>query len=220
MSLGRARRPDAARGREQRSTSSWAWHTEDVSTVADTDVARLRGPELDRPRPGDRATVAGATRFPPAVTRVVIEPGGAFGRGDHPTRSSPPVCGRRALERVSPPRDVPVSVLDVGCGTGVLSIVAALSGAAWVRRPVDIAADAVEAAEMNARLNGVADRIHGRRHAAQHHRGRASTSSWPTSWRQRSSRRRPTCHRLTAERRPARSSAESSPTPTITCSMH
>jgi ribosomal protein L11 methyltransferase len=84
-----------------------------------------------------------------------IEPGAAFGLGDHPTTD----LSLRALSSLMPclqPR--PVAVLDVGCGTGVLAIAAALLGASRVRA-VDVAASAVEATTDNAVRNGVLDRI-------------------------------------------------------------
>ena len=92
------------------------------------------------------------------VTRVVIEPAGAFGLGDHPTSQLSARALRTELRRLVGRGTTSCSVLDVGCGTGVLSIVAALSGATRVRA-VDIAADAVAATSANAALNGVGDRI-------------------------------------------------------------
>jgi ribosomal protein L11 methyltransferase len=90
------------------------------------------------------------------VTRVLIEPGGAFGLGDHPTSQlSARTLVHELVRRQATDVD-PISVLDVGCGTGVLSIVAALSGADTVRA-IDISSDAVAATIANARLNGVAD---------------------------------------------------------------
>jgi ribosomal protein L11 methyltransferase len=86
---------------------------------------------------------------PPAVLgrlTVVIEPGSAFGLGDHPTTR----LSAAAAERLSPTG----RVLDVGCGTGVLAIIAALGGAASVVA-IDIAETAVEATLDNARRNGV-----------------------------------------------------------------
>jgi ribosomal protein L11 methyltransferase len=86
-----------------------------------------------------------------ASTVVRIEPGGAFGLGDHPTTT----LSLRALNRLV---DDDVDVLDVGCGTGVVAVTAAL----LQRRPVraiDISSAAVEATLDNARRNGVADAI-------------------------------------------------------------
>ena len=82
---------------------------------------------------------------------VAIEPGGAFGLGDHPTTRLSAAAARR-LTRPG------CTVLDVGCGSGVLGIVAAVSGAAQVVG-IDIAEAAVEATTENAARNGVADRI-------------------------------------------------------------
>jgi ribosomal protein L11 methyltransferase len=76
---------------------------------------------------------------------VVIDPGRAFGTGAHPTTR---LC-LRLLDRL--PRG---SVLDVGCGSGVLSIAAAKLGFEPVFA-VDVDEHAVAAAEANARANGV-----------------------------------------------------------------
>jgi ribosomal protein L11 methyltransferase len=86
------------------------------------------------------------------MSPILIDPGAAFGMGDHPTTQ----LTLRALIAELAARSVPASVLDVGCGSGVLAIAAAQRGA----RPVvaiDIAAAAVEATDANARANGVAD---------------------------------------------------------------
>jgi ribosomal protein L11 methyltransferase len=77
---------------------------------------------------------------------VVIDPGRAFGTGSHATT-------RLCLELML---DVPRgSLLDVGCGSGVLAIAGVKLGFDPVRA-VDLDAQAVEATERNAERNGVA----------------------------------------------------------------
>jgi ribosomal protein L11 methyltransferase len=84
----------------------------------------------------------------PTATRVDIDPGAAFGLGDHPTT----ILTLRLLRRTWWPG---ATVLDVGCGSGVLSVVAAQLGAPYVEA-IDISPAAVEATDDNARRNGVA----------------------------------------------------------------
>jgi len=82
---------------------------------------------------------------------VRIDPGMAFGTGQHPTTA---MC-LRALEEVGP-RDA--TVLDLGCGSGILSIVAVLLGARSVLA-LDIDPLAIKAAAENTADNGVAEAI-------------------------------------------------------------
>ncbi len=80
---------------------------------------------------------------------VVLEPGYAFGTGAHPTT-------RGVGELLA--REPAGSVLDLGCGSGLLSILAA----AWGHGPVtawDLDPHAVAAARANVERNGLADRI-------------------------------------------------------------
>ena len=82
----------------------------------------------------------------PAAIAVVIDPGRAFGTGSHATT-------RLCLELLL---DVPRgSLLDVGCGSGVLSIAAAKLGFDPVFA-VDLDPQAIEATARNAEANGVA----------------------------------------------------------------
>ncbi len=83
----------------------------------------------------------------PGVLRVDIDPGAAFGLGDHPTT----VLTLRLLRELIWPG---ATVLDVGCGSGVLSVVAARLGAPYVAA-IDISPAAVEATIDNAARNGV-----------------------------------------------------------------
>jgi ribosomal protein L11 methyltransferase len=86
----------------------------------------------------------------PART-VVIDPGMAFGTGDHPTTRGVV----RLLASVVRPGDV---VADLGAGSAVLAIAAAKLGAARVAA-IEFDRDAIENAEENVRRNGVADRV-------------------------------------------------------------
>ncbi len=97
------------------------------------------------------------TRVSPLVVR--IEPGGAFGLGDHPTT----LLSLRALWRLLDGRtgrlgDSDVDVIDVGCGTGVIAVTAALRANRAVRA-IDVASAAVEATIDNAIRNGVSDLV-------------------------------------------------------------
>ncbi|MDR2625482.1 MAG: 50S ribosomal protein L11 methyltransferase [Zoogloeaceae bacterium] len=77
-----------------------------------------------------------------------IDPGMAFGTGAHPTTR---LC-LEWLERAHPERK---SVLDYGCGSGILAIAAARLGATPVTG-VDIDPNAIAAAARNAEKNAVA----------------------------------------------------------------
>ena len=86
---------------------------------------------------------------PPAdATAIVIEPARAFGTGGHPTTQ---LCVELLLELERG------SLVDLGCGSGVLSVVAAKAGFAPVIA-LDADLHAVEAARANAAANDVAVR--------------------------------------------------------------
>ncbi len=82
---------------------------------------------------------------------IRVEPGMAFGTGTHETTR---LC-LAALEKHFRGR----SFLDVGTGTGILAIAAAMLSPASRVEACDTDALAVSVAEENARLNGVAERI-------------------------------------------------------------
>ncbi len=84
-------------------------------------------------------------------TRVAIEPAGSFGLGDHPTTR----LSADAVWRGTQPGD---RLLDVGCGSGVLSIVGVLRGAAEAIA-IDVSDAARQATVRNAGANGVGDRV-------------------------------------------------------------
>lgn len=101
---------------------------------------------------------AGSFTLRPAGTtaqqdeRVIwLEPGIGFGAGEHPTT-------RLAIELLEASLKRGDRVLDVGCGTGVLALVALALGAASADA-IDVSADALRATRKNAELNG-ATRLH------------------------------------------------------------
>lgn len=78
---------------------------------------------------------------------IELDPGMAFGTGTHPTT----VLCIQAIERVVKEND---TVIDVGTGSGVLSIASALLGAKSVKA-LDLDEVAVESARDNVKLNHV-----------------------------------------------------------------
>jgi ribosomal protein L11 methyltransferase len=83
----------------------------------------------------------------PGDVVLTIDPENAFGSGDHETT-------RLVLQVLDQRVTGGERVLDVGCGSGVLSIAALRLGAASARA-TDIEEDAVVVAKRNAELNGV-----------------------------------------------------------------
>jgi ribosomal protein L11 methyltransferase len=87
----------------------------------------------------------------PART-IVIEPGMAFGTGEHATT--------RGVVRLLPARlRAGDAVADLGAGSAVLSIAAAKLGAARVYA-IELDPEAIPDAERNVAANDVADRVH------------------------------------------------------------
>lgn len=82
---------------------------------------------------------------------IALDPGMAFGTGTHPTTQ---LCLQALEHLVSPTLDV----LDLGCGSGILSIAAAKLGANRVVA-LDIDPLAVQATQDNAAQNDVAGKI-------------------------------------------------------------
>jgi ribosomal protein L11 methyltransferase len=107
-------------------------------------------PFAEAVRVGERVVVE--PRWQPTVARpgdiaVRIDPGRAFGSGAHPSTR---LVLDELVARVRPGD----RVLDVGCGSGVLAVVAAALGATVTA--VDVDPEAVRATAANARANGVA----------------------------------------------------------------
>ncbi len=84
---------------------------------------------------------------------VIIDPGAAFGLGDHPTTIMALELLEVAIEKLTESSESP-SVLDVGAGVGVLSIASALMGAKTAIA-LDIDPVAVSVAKRNCGINKV-----------------------------------------------------------------
>jgi ribosomal protein L11 methyltransferase len=86
----------------------------------------------------------------PSATNIVLDPGRAFGTGSHATTK---LCLRWLAEHIGGGE----TVLDYGCGSGILAIAALKLGAAHaIGTDIDLAA--LEVAKANAQANRVAPR--------------------------------------------------------------
>lgn len=87
----------------------------------------------------------------PDAVNVMLDPGLAFGTGTHPTTS---LC----LEWLDGLDLTGKTVIDFGCGSGILAIAALKLGAARAIG-IDIDPQAIQASRDNAQRNGVEDRL-------------------------------------------------------------
>jgi len=87
---------------------------------------------------------------------IKIDPGMAFGTGTHPTTQ---LC-LELMEKyfVGAQYIAPLHVIDVGCGSGILSIAALKLGATSVLG-VDIDTESIKNSRENAGVNGIADEL-------------------------------------------------------------
>ncbi len=121
-----------------------------IGEVAEED---WRKQVFDPIRVGKRLFIAPAnsTEEPgPGEIHIPLEPGMAFGTGQHPTT-------RTCLQLIEDAVSGGEKVLDVGCGSGILSIAALLCGAES-SLGLDVETEAVEASKENLARAGVADR--------------------------------------------------------------
>ncbi len=87
----------------------------------------------------------------PDRTAIKIDPSMAFGTGTHPTTQ---LCLEMAEDYIQPGQDV----IDVGCGSGILSIGALLLGASHALG-IDIDEESMQSSRENGQHNGVIDRM-------------------------------------------------------------
>lgn len=98
---------------------------------------------------------------PPGFIPLWLEPGLAFGTGEHASTRLALVLMEMALERelsAAQSSGRPVQVIDLGTGSGVLALAAARLGATKVWA-CDLDEVAVQVATDNARINAVEDRV-------------------------------------------------------------
>lgn len=128
-----------------------------VREVVDTDWVRLTQSQFDPISITDRIWIVPSwhrenPEVPSAETDqnlilIELDPGLAFGTGSHPTTH---LCAQWLAEHLQPGK----TLLDYGCGSGILAIIAAKLGARDVTG-VDIDDQAVQSTDYNAQNNGV-----------------------------------------------------------------
>ena len=125
----------------------------ETSILEDEDWVRRTQLQFEPIRIADRLWIVPSWCEPPdrSAVNISIDPGLAFGTGSHPTTR----LMLRWLARILKGGE---TVLDYGCGSGILAIVAARLGAQGVAG-VDIDPQAVSAAQENAAKNEVVVRF-------------------------------------------------------------
>ncbi len=118
-----------------------------LRTVADQDWVRLTQSQFEPIHIGKRIWVVPSWHAAPDPDALVLEldPGLAFGTGSHPTT-------RLCMEWLESHALSGLSVLDYGCGSGILALVAKKLDASLVVG-VDIDAQAIESARYNSQRN-------------------------------------------------------------------
>jgi ribosomal protein L11 methyltransferase len=123
--------------------------TYDIATLADNDWVRLTQLQFNPIRISQRLWIVPTWHTPldPNAINITLDPGLAFGTGSHPTT-------RLCLRWLDSHLQEGESVLDYGCGSGILAIAALKLGAASATG-VDVDAQAVQASRDNAMANQV-----------------------------------------------------------------
>jgi ribosomal protein L11 methyltransferase len=122
---------------------------ESCAIVSETDWVRATQSQFPPTRISDRLWIVPSWHQAPPGNVVVVrlDPGVAFGTGTHPTT-------RLCLAWLDTHLQTGHSVLDYGCGSGILAIAAGLLGARHIVG-VDVDAQALAAARDNSASNGV-----------------------------------------------------------------
>lgn len=120
-----------------------------IETLAEQDWVRLTQSQFDPIQISKRLWIVPSWHAAPDPSAIVLvlDPGLAFGTGSHPTT-------RLCLQWLDSRLVKNASVLDYGCGSGILAIAAKKLGAGYVVG-VDIDPQAVQAGHDNARQNKV-----------------------------------------------------------------
>jgi ribosomal protein L11 methyltransferase len=120
-----------------------------VETVEEQDWVRATQSQFDPIRITDNLWIVPTWHAAPNpdALNIVLDPGLAFGTGSHPTTH---LCLSWLAETVKPQH----TVLDYGCGSGILAIAAKKLGASKVIG-TDIDAQAIQASVFNAGQNNV-----------------------------------------------------------------
>lgn len=123
----------------------------ELRSVADEDWVRATQREFDAFPVGRRLWITPSWHAdvpaPDSRIPIVLDPGLAFGTGSHPTTR---LCLEWLDEYLRPGE----SMIDYGCGSGILAIAAARLGAGRATG-IDIDPQALVAAQRNAEVNGV-----------------------------------------------------------------
>ncbi len=143
-----------ARGLEEKPGEVWAYFPERIELpfpgewqeLPDTDWLEAYKRDLQPVRAGPFVVLAPWHTWEGPEKRIVIEPGMAFGTGHHETT-------RMALETLAERVEPGMRVLDLGTGSGILAIGAALLGAEALG--IDIDPAVIPQATENARRNQV-----------------------------------------------------------------
>jgi len=133
-----------------------------VRIIQETDWSEAWKEHYQPMRVGERLIIVPAWLASPDTARIAIrmDPGMAFGTGTHPTTQ---LCLEMletclAASQARLPDGEALTVIDVGCGSGILSVAALKLGASHALG-VDIDPQAVAAAVDNAALNDVGERL-------------------------------------------------------------